>query len=224
MRYRALFLSIAFILFGPVVLYAEVRYDDVIYLDDAHEPTLHLKVLRRTPINVSRDPQSLDAYLAEGQTVDVIGLGETQYYVSGRTATGLTEGWVDARSIEAPPSELLVRLREHHEEAQTRRKLIQQHEVAVGMTRADVRASLGKPDRITRVHTRQGDQEQWLYTTYQYTPLYTQYNDEIGRQRHVVSYHRQVSGHKTIMFQNNQVGEIVDEQEEKPPSPRQPTN
>lgn len=225
MQHRSLVLSVLFALFGLTVLHAApVRYDDVVYLDDSHETALHLKVLRRTPINFSREPQSLDAYLAEGQTVDVIGLGESQYYVSARIATGLTQGWVDAQSIEAPPAELLARLREHHDEAQARRKLIGQHEVAVGMTRADVRASLGKPDQIARVHTRQGDEEQWFYTTYQYVPVYTQYNDEIGRQRHVVSYHRQASGHKTVMFQNDQVAEIIDKQEEKPPSSSSPKN
>jgi hypothetical protein len=225
MRHRLLVLSVLFVLFRLATLRAaEVRYDDVVYLDDSHELTLHLKVLHRTPINFSRDPQSLNAYLAEGQTVDVIGLGETQYYVSARTATGLTQGWVDAHFIEAPPAALLAKLREHREEAQTRRKLIDQHEVAVGMSRADVRASLGKPDRTARVHTRQGDQEQWLYTTYQYVPMYTQYNDDLGRQRHAVSYHRQASGQKTVMFQNDQVTEIVDKQEEKPPLPSSPKN
>jgi len=225
MQHRTFVLAVLFALFGVTVLRAaEVRYDDAVYLNDSREPTLHLKVLHRTPITFSRDPQSLNAFLAEGQTVDVIGLAESQYYVSARIATGLTKGWVDAKSVETPPADLLARLRAHSEEAQTRRELIHQHEVAVGMTRADVRASLGKPDRIARVHTRQGDQEQWLYTTYRYVPVYKQYNDEIGRQRHVVSYHREASVPKTIIFQGDQVAEIVDKQEEKPSPPSPATN
>lgn len=217
---RAAVLTASFALLGTVVLHAaKIRYDDVLYLDESNQPALHLKALRRTPIAASRDSQSAVAYLAEGQVVEVIGLGENQHYVSAHIVTGPARGWVDSQAMEAPPAKLLTRLHARHEQAQARHESIARHEVAVGMTRAEVRTSLGKPDRTSRLRTQTSDGEQWFYTTYEYLPSYTQYNDEIGRPRHQVSYRREVSGHKVITFQNDQVVEIAGEKRENPPSP-----
>lgn len=217
---RGSVLTALIVLLGTVVVHAApIRYDDVLYLDESKEPALHLKALRRTPIASARDSQGATAYLAEGQVVEVIGLGENQHYVSARIATGTARGWVDSQAMEAPPAELLTRLHERREQAQARRESIARHEVAVGMTRVEVRASLGKPDRTSRLHTPQIDGEQWFYTTYDYLPFYTPYNDEIGRPRHLVSYRREVSGHKVITFQNDQVVDIADGKREAAPSP-----
>ena len=194
---------------------AEVHYDDIIYLAESKQPAVHLKTLHRTPITVTRDPSSVLAYLAPGEAVEILGLGETQHYVVARIATGAAKGWVDAQALEAPPEELLAKLHAHREKAQAYREMIERHEVAVTMTRAEVQASLGKPDRISRLHTKEGDQEQWFYTVYKYVPHYTQAPDENGQLRQVVSYRREATGHKVITFQKNEIVVITEEQDEK---------
>jgi hypothetical protein len=191
---------------------AEIRYDDVIYLDDLNQPPLHLKALRRTPITLSRDPQSVIAYLAPGQSIEVVGLGESQHDVSARTATGLVRGWVDVNAIEAPPAALLTKLRQRRERAQAHRALIERHEVIAGMTHAEVRASLGQPDRTGRVRTKFGDEEQWFYVTYKYTPHYVQRQEESGQFRQTVSYGRVPAGRRIITFWQDEVVEIGDDQ------------
>src|SRR5579862_6172088 len=89
---------------------AEPRYDDILYLDKLKEPVLHLKVLKRTSLNRTREPDSGVAFLAEGQVVEVSALGETQDYVSARIPTGPARGWVDAAALEPPPPYLLSKL------------------------------------------------------------------------------------------------------------------
>ena len=199
---------------------AEVRFDDVIYLDEWKQSPLHLKTLYRTPINSSRDPRSALAYLAQGEVVEIVGLGETQHYVAARIATGPARGWVDAQALEAPPAGLLTKLRARREKAQAHRELIGRHEVTVTMTRAEVQASLGKPDRISRVRTREATQEQWFYIVYKYRPYYMQSYDSNGQLQQVVSYRREPAGHKVITFQNDEVVVIAEEQEgnARPPS------
>jgi len=206
----------ALMLSGAAVLpAADTRYDDVIYLDGLNQPSLHLKALRRTPVMFSRDLDSTIGYLAARQTVEVIGVGEEQDVVSTRVATGPVQGWVDAQALEAPPAELIAKLRARAEQAQANRGLIERHEVAVGMTRGDVKASLGRPDRTAGIRTRQGDEEQWFYTIYQYLPYYTRDNDANGNPRQQVSYRREPSGHKVVTFHNDEVVEVTDQQEEK---------
>lgn len=216
MRCRISAFAVFYLLCGAGALSsAEIRYGDVIYLEEWKQPALHLKVLHRTPITVSRDPSSVVAYLAPGEVVEILGLGETQHYVAARVATGAAKGWVDAQALETPPEELLARLHTRREKARAHRESIERHEVTVTMTRADVHASLGKPDRTSRVHTPEGEEEQWFYAVYKYLPYYTQSYDANGQARQVVSYRREATGHKVITFRNDEAVEIAEEQEEK---------
>ena len=86
----------------------EPRYDDVIYLADWKQPPLHLRVLHRAPLTSTRDPNSMRAYLTAGQTVEVVGLGESEDYVKTRIATGPVQGWIAADALEIPPTELVA--------------------------------------------------------------------------------------------------------------------
>src|SRR5712691_9153235 len=104
MRCRPSMVAVLWLLCGAAALpAAETRYDDVIYLDESKQPALQLKAQYRTPITFSRDPHSVRAYLAQGEVVEVLGLGETQHYVAARIATGAARGWADAKALEAPP-------------------------------------------------------------------------------------------------------------------------
>jgi len=215
-------MAVLYLLWGlAALLAAEIRPDDVIYLEEWKQPTLHLKALYRTPITFSHDPRSVVAYLAPGEVVEIVGLGEAQHYVAARIATGTTRGWVDAQALEAPSAGLLAKLRALREKTQAHRELIERHEVAVTMTRAEVRASLGKPDRISQLHTGDGLQEQWFYTVYRYQPYYVQSHDSDGQPQQVVSYRREPGGLKVVTFQNDEVVRIGEEEKEEagPPSP-----
>ncbi len=204
-----------YLLCGAVALpAAEIRDADMIYLDEWKQPALHLKTLSRIPITSARDQGSVLAYLAPGQVVEVIALGETRHYVSARIATGATRGWVDAQALEAPPAGLVATLQALHEKAQAHRELIERHEVTAAMTRVEVRASLGKPERISRRHTQEGDQEQWFYTVYKYLPHYVQSHDSNGQFQQVVSYRRELAAEKIVTFQNNEVVDVHEEQKE----------
>jgi hypothetical protein len=207
----------------------EIREDDTIYLAEWKQPTLHLKILYRTPITFTRDPRSVRAYLAQGEVVEVLGLGETQHYVAARIATGTTRGWVDAKALEAPPLGLADKLRARREKAQAHRELIERHEVAVTMTRAEVQAAIGKPGRTSRLRAAEGEQEQWFYNVYKYRPHYVQSHDGNGQLQQVVSYRREPAGQKVITFQNDEVVEIAEEEGARPPpavvvSPARATN
>ena len=197
----------------------ETRYDDVLYLDEWKQPALHLKALSRTPLTSSRNPDSVIAYLAERQPVEIIGLGDTQHYVSARIATGIARGWVDAKALEAPPAELVAKLQARRERKQAHRELIERHEVAATMTRGEVQASLGKPEHISRQHTKEGEEEQWFYTIYKYLPYYVKSPDSDGQFQQVVSYRRETVGHKVITFRNDEVVAIDEQQDEKAHSP-----
>ena len=206
----------------PVMLFAvfhftslraeEIRYADVTYLDEWKQPPLHLKVLRRAPLLFSPDSRGVIGFLAPGQSVEVIGLGENQHYVAARVATGPAKGWVDADALEKPSPEFLAKLSERRQKGEAHRELIERHEVVVGMTRVEVRASLGQPDRTARRRTKLGDEEQWFYIAYKYRPHYARQEGESGKWRPLVSYRRTPAGHKVITFSGDEVVEVADDQ------------
>lgn len=198
---------------------AEIRYPDVLYLDDAKQPPLTVKTLRRVPITFSRDQSRIIAYLAKGQPVAVLGFGEARYYVEAQIVTGSARGWVDADALESPPEQLLKDLRARRERAAAHRQLIERHEVEIGMTREEVLASLGRPDRKVRIRVPGGDQEQWVYFTYRYLPFYNQYTDAKGEVQTQVTYRRVASGHRSVTFRGGEVVGIADDFEEKPLPP-----
>jgi len=189
---------------------AAVHSHDVIYLAEWGQPPLYLKVLYRTPLTSTRDPRSMMAYLADGQPVEVIGLGDSQDYVKTRTATGPAQGWVDADALEAPPTEFIARLRDRRQKAEAHRDLIERHEVVAGMTRGEVRASLGKPERVSQIRAGPGEEEQWVYFTYKYLPHYAEHDDATGQSHQVVSYRRVRAGQKVVTFRHDDVVEIGD--------------
>ncbi|MGD0651904.1 MAG: hypothetical protein ABSA97_12350 [Verrucomicrobiia bacterium] len=100
------------------------------------------------------------------------------------------------------------------------RELIARHQVVLAMTREEVRASLGRPDRKSRVRLPAGDHEQWVYETYRYLPAYRYDYSEKGKPRQVVSYKRTLAGRKVVTFRDDEVIALSDKAEEgaQPPA------
>jgi hypothetical protein len=194
---------------------AEIRYAEVAYLDELGVPPVRLEVLRRTPISLSRDLRSAMAYLPKRQRVRLVGWSRDLFYVEGRIATGPAIGWVSAAAVEKPSLELVAELQRRHARREHHRELIARQEIAVGMTRDEVQASLGKPDRTVTVRTAGGEQEQWIYLTYRYVPQYHQYRDDDGRWRQSISYRRVPTGHRLVVFGGREVVLIEDNVEAK---------
>ena len=173
----------------------------------AYEP-LQLKALRRAPIMQLRDDgRSVVGYLTRGENVTVLELGDAKHFVVAGTALGQVRGWVEAKALEAPPAGPLETVRKQREQAAAHRGLIARHEVAPGMTREEVQASLGKPDRRSRGE----EKEQWFYVTYRYLPTYAYEPDAKGQSRRAVTYRRLPAGQKVVTFKGNEVETVADE-------------
>ena len=206
-------LVLSLLVFLPVtgVPGAETRYDDVVYFADFNHPPLLLKVLRQTVVIFPRNSKKVVANLAAGKSVSVIGLGETQYFIEVRKTFGNVQGWVDVSALTAPPAAIGEELRRLRDRAEAHRALIERREVVVGMTKAEVRASLGEPEHTERIQLPSGVEERWSYTAYKYTPHYVRAVKETSQFSQKLSYGRVPSGHKMITFRQEEVAEIADD-------------
>ncbi len=194
---------------------AEIRYDDVIYLDALKLPPLKLKALVRAPITFSRDATSVVGHVSPKQTVNVLGVGEQHHYVSVIAVSGLVRGWIPVSALENVSDNTVADLKRRHARMLKHKELIERKEVALGMNKDEVRASLGRPSKTARSVTAEGEVERWSYVVYRYLPQYQRVYDRQGRLQQQVVYRRVPVGHRVVVFTNNEITRIEDESQER---------
>ena len=198
---------------------AEIRYEDVTYLDQVHAKPLPLKVLRDVKLTVSRDQSTVLAYLEAGQTVWVLGFGDSRYYAETIIATGKARGWVNSDALERIPDEVRAEIEELVRTAKRYKELIAKKQVEVGMSKDQVQASLGKPDERSRTVAEDSVEEQWTYRTYKSVPQRDYYYVD-GKLFERAYYTKVLAGGKTVTFRNDEVVAIKDEDK----APQLPAN
>ncbi len=191
-----------------ILFWAGTVTGEVVDLAELKLPTVELAVRQRAPIFATREAGSARAYLQPGQRVTLLRWSATHYFVAARAATGPVRGWVTAASVADVPVELATQLQRRLAAQAEHRELIARQEVAVGMTRAEVIASLGQPDRRERVATPAGEQEVWRYVTYRYQPHPLTASDSAGNVRQVVTFRRVAVGHRWVRFAGEWVGAV----------------
>lgn len=220
MKRRLITFSLVCFAVAPVLHAAEIRFKDVIYLDEIHAKPLPLKVKHRVALTVSRDQSTILAMLPPGHTVWLLGFGPTRHYVETDIATGNAKGWVDIEAVEDVPEEIRGDVEERVRVARRYKELIEKHEVDIGMTRSQVQAALGKPDERTR--TQEGDsvEEQWIYRTFKTIPQRDVYY--VDGKLFERTYYKKVlaGGGKTVTIRNGEV--VAIKEEDKLPEPSSP--
>ncbi|NQU11223.1 hypothetical protein HQ590_10560 [bacterium] len=168
-------------------------------------PALELRVIRRTAVSAYRDEHSARGYVTPGRRVRLVRWTADWYYVAGETAADPVEGWVPAAAVEPPPAAWRSAVREHLVRAQQYRELIARHEVARGMTPAEVRASLGDPRRRVKVEGAGDADEEWVYVEDRYLPWYTRETGPDGEVAQSISYRKAPLRERRIRFRQGAV-------------------
>jgi hypothetical protein len=189
---------------------AEIRYEDVIYLDQVHAKPLPLKVLRDAKLTVSRDQSTLLAYLEAGQTVWLLGFSDTRYYAETIIPSGKARGWVNIEAVERIPDEVRAEIEQLVRAAKRTKELIAKKQIEVGMSKEQVQAALGKPDERSRTVGEDRVEEQWTYRTYKSVPQRDYYYVD-GKMFERAYYTKVLAGGKTVTFRNDEVVSIQDE-------------
>lgn len=195
---------------------AEIRYDDVVYLDEIHAKPLPLKTTQGVALTLSRDQSTIVAYLPKSQIVWVLGFGDGRDYVETVISTGKAKGWIDVEALEDAPADIREDIEKRVKTARHFKQLIAKHEIDQGMSKAQVQSALGKPEDRSR--SQEGDkvEEQWVYRVYKSVPQRDVYYVD-GKPYERIYYKKVLSGGKTVTFRNDQVIGIKDE--DKTPEP-----
>ncbi len=181
---------------------------EVIDLADANLPALELTVVARAPVAAVLDQPSERGYLTPGRRVRVLRWSAERYYVASGSAFGAIEGWVSAAALTPAPADWLAAVRAKVARVRRNRELIARHEVVVGMTREEVRASLGEPQRRSEVRTGAAGDEEWVYREERYVPQYRREPGPEGGARQSVTYVKVPRSERRIRFSRGEVAAV----------------
>jgi hypothetical protein len=148
--------------------------------------------------------------MAPGTVVTLVGMSDQGYRVRGRARHGDVAGWMKPVDLVMPDPKLPDKLKAFYQRQMQVGALIAKHEVAIGMSKAEVAQSLGKPTRTTTRVTAAGREEKLEYAVFQKVPQATVGRAPNGQLVETVVYVKVEVGTLAISFKNDSV-EVIEE-------------
>ncbi len=174
-----------------------------------------VKVAAEATVYYHADMQRALGTMAPGTLVTLVALGDNAYRVRGRARHGDVAGWLRPTEVISPVPDLQANLKKIYQRQMEVRALIAQNEVALGMTQAEVRESLGKPTRTSRKLTQAGREETLEYAVFERVPQTITGRDALGNIVQSLIYVKVETGTLSVHLKDD----VVDSIEEKKGNP-----
>lgn len=162
-----------------------VREEGVIYLSDLEMPPLRLKLKKPAPAFFGKNLEQFAGHLRFPQQVEVQAITPGAFRVRGNARQGQVLAWTAPEFLEIPDG-LVEKIEEAAERQRIVNDLIAANEVAIGMTLAEVKKSVGRPQKTTKRATEEGTEEVWEYIRYKNVPQQTIVNTPTGPAQSII--------------------------------------
>lgn len=167
-----------------------------------------VKIQIEAPVYPNSRMQGALGSFAPGTLVTLVAMSDTAYRVRGRARHGDVAGWVRQADVLSADPNLAANLKKLNERTRKVAELIERNQVAMGMTKQEVQASLGKPSRSSAKINAAGKEERLEYSVYDRVPQTTTGRDAFGQIVQTVIYVRVEVGTLAISFKDDVVSEI----------------
>lgn len=167
-----------------------------------------LKVQIEAPMYPTSKFQGALGSFAPGTLVTLVAMSDTAYRVRGRARHGDVAGWIRPAEVLSPDPNLAANLKKLYERTKKVEELIQNHQVALGMTSQEVQASLGKPSRTSAKINAAGKEEKLEFSIYERVPQTTTSQNAFGQLVQTVIYVKVEVGTLGVSFKDGVVSEI----------------
>ena len=167
-----------------------------------------VKVQIEAPVYPSSKMQGALGSFAPGTLVTLVAMSDTAYRVRGRARQGDVAGWIRQADVISKDPNLAANLKKLFERTQKVAELIEKNQVAMGMTKEEVQASLGKPSRSSAKINAGGKEERLEYSVYERVPQTTTGRDAFGQIVQTVIYIKVEVGTLAVSFKDGVVSEI----------------
>ncbi len=179
-----------------------------INLENILPKPVRLTVVADSVIYYQGDFQRALGNMAPGTSVQLIAMSDTAYRVRGRARHGDVAGWMRINDLKSADPKLFEKLKAYAERRKVVDELIQKHQIAIGMTADEVKASLGTPTRKSS-HITDGSREEVLeYIVYTNIPKTVTGTDQTGKLVQNIVYVRVESGRLSVTLKGGAVSDI----------------
>lgn len=148
---------------------------DVVMLEA--DDQMQLMVLEPTVVYATKKGgRRLGVYPVQTKLM-LLGMTQRACKVKGKAKHSKVTGWVSPKQLAAKEPEFVKSLQNHYKREMEIRELIAKKEVAIGMTLAEVRRSIGDPTKKESRLTKDGSSGTWEYTKSEERKHYTTHRD-----------------------------------------------
>ena len=196
------------------------REPGAIYLSDFTTQRTKLTVKGTPPIYKSTRLESALGILKKGTEVELVAMTEKLYRVRGAANHGTVVGWVKPSQLSSLDKDFIANMKKLYERQITVEKLIENNEIALGMTVDEITESLGRPSRKSSKLDRGGRKDIYEYLTYKRIPQYRYVRHPTTGNLYQETYYIKVEDGKLSVTFNNKIAESIEESEGDPgPNP-----
>lgn len=146
--------------------------------------------------------------LVPDQRAVLLAVSERAYRVRAKAQQGQVAGWVAKSAVAGLPADFETKLEAYHARHEAVQELIENHQIALGMTLSEVVESVGPPDKRSSKVTAGGRSDSLEFISYERVPQNGIAYDSFGRPYTTTQYIEVESGRVTVDFNNDLVTSI----------------
>lgn len=179
-----------------------------VYLDGLVAEDVKVRITKAGPAYSNLNAQRWMGNIHANQNAVLLAVSEKAYRVRARAKQGQIAGWVSKSIVTGLPEGFEEKLVKFHQRYELVQQLIEDEQVALGMTPEEVIASIGPPDAKSSQIDATGRQDTFEFISYTRTPTTVTGVNQFGFPVVGTQYVEVESGRVTIKFTNNLVSSI----------------
>jgi hypothetical protein len=193
------------------------RDPDVIHLAEHVKKPIELRVIKDATVFSDKNGKNKLGALVADQVVVLEAMTEKAYKVRGKGTRHGISGWVGPHAFASKDPDFVENLKKLHARQIEVQALIDEKQVAIGMTPEEVDKSRGKPTKTQVKQNDKGQTGRWEYVDYEQVSHYTTVRDPISGQIYrQLSHVTQEERGKTVVEFENGVVTSLEESEQRP--------
>jgi len=184
------------------------REEGSIYLEGMVKREVVVRITKAAPAYADLSGDRWLGTVAADQNGTLLAVSDRAYKVRAQAKQGQIAAWISKAAVSGLPDGFETRLAEFHERYLAVKGLIENQQVALGMTVEEVIASIGPPDKRSSKITADGRTDTLEFISYERVPQVTIVHDAFGRPVSTTHYIEVESGRVVIEFVSNAVSSI----------------
>ena len=185
-----------------------VKEEGAIYLEGMVEDEVVLRVATAAPVYANLKGERWMGNLVPEQNAVLLAVSDRAYRIRGRAKQGQVAGWVSKAAVTGLAEGFEENLRLYHERYVVVSGLIENKQIALGMTVAEVTAAIGPPDKRSSTVNQEGRSDSLEYISYERVPQTFMSVDAFGQPVQATRYIEVESGRISVGFSNDVVTTI----------------